>query len=195
MQTNASGAHGPDPPAKRRRYQFSVRVPPEMLRAGATRYMWRKLRLRYILGWVGVGLGYAAYSASDLGLLTDALGLIMALLVLVLLLLPVVVWLQVKRTVEGYATLTGGMPVEYEVDDEWFISRYANGAGELRWSTFRGILKTDEAWLLLMDAEDRFIPLPIEQIPEDALLFIEARVAAHGGGPVSGPPPHDPPGR
>ncbi|MBD3293768.1 MAG: hypothetical protein GF393_12660 [Armatimonadia bacterium] len=180
MQTNATGAPGPDSPA-RRRYQFSVRVPPEMLRAGATRYMWRKLRLRYILGWVGSGLGYAAYSATDLGPLTDALGLITALLVLVLVLLPVVVWLQVKKTVEGYGKLTGGMPVEYEVDDEWFISRYANGAGELRWSAFKKILKTDDVWMLLMDAEDRFIPLPIDQVPEDALVFINAEVADHGG--------------
>ncbi|MBD3292268.1 MAG: hypothetical protein GF393_05050 [Armatimonadia bacterium] len=39
--------------------------------------------------------------------------------------------------------------------------------------------------LVMRTEDDRFIPLPIDQVPEDALLFIEAEVAAHGGGEVS----------
>lgn len=180
MLENANSESKPDAQPASRRYHFSVRVPSEMLRGAATHFMWRKLKLRYILGWAGAGLGYAVWSTTTLGLLSDAVGVLTLLLVLVLVVLPIALWIAVRRTVEGYGKLTAGQPVEYEVDDEWLISRYANGAGELRWSAFKEVIKTDEVWLLAMDAEDRFIPLPIEQVPEDVLLFIEAEIAAHG---------------
>jgi hypothetical protein len=153
-----------------------------MLRNAAARYMWRRFRWRYIAGWAGVGLGAAAYSLSDLGALTTALGVVTGILALVLVILPFVIWHRVKQTGEGYASLTGGAPVFYEVDDEWLVSQYANGSGELRWSAFGEIMKLDEVWLLLMAHEERFIPLPVKQVPEDALQFIESEIAAHGGG-------------
>ncbi|MGI5819732.1 MAG: YcxB family protein [Armatimonadota bacterium] len=170
-----------DRPAIPRRYQFSVRMEPEMVRGAAVRYMWRRLKWRYVLGWIGAGFGGAVYSATDLGLLTAAVGALAVLLGLVLVALPVSIWFAIRRTVEGYAQLTGGAPVAYEVDDEWLISHYALGSGELHWSAFKGVLKTDEAWLLLMAHEDRFIPLPVKQVPEETLQFIEQRVATRGG--------------
>jgi len=101
--------------------------------------------------------------------------------------LPVGIWFAIRRTVEGYAQLTGGGPVQYEMDEQWLVSHYAPGSGELQWSAFKGVLKTDEAWLLLMAHEDRFIPLPVAQVPEDALRFIEARIEDAGGRATTGP--------
>ncbi len=181
MASSDSPQTQPDLQPTSRRYEFTVRVAPDVLRRAATFFMWRRLRLRYVLGWVGAGLGTAVYRATHVGLLTDAIGLLTALLVLVLVLLPIAIWLAIGRTVKGYAKLTGGAPVHYEVDGEWLKSRYQNGAGELRWNAFEKVLRTNEVALLSMAAEQRFIPLPIGQVPEDALLFIEAEVAAHGG--------------
>jgi len=161
-------------------YRFSFRVPPEMLRNASLFYMWRKFRWLYIAGWVGAGLGAGAHSVTDLGLLTSLLGILAAALAIVLLLYPFAIWYAVRRTVAGYANLTGGMPVEYEVDEDWLISRYMNGSGELLWRSFDRILKTDDIWLLVLTHEDRFIPLPVDQVPADALAFIEARVTADG---------------
>ncbi len=161
-------------------YRFSVRVSPEALRNASLFYMWRRFRWRYIAGWAGAGLGAAAYSMTDLGLMTAVLGIVTAALVLVLLLYPFAIWYAIRRTVEGYDRLTGGMPVEYEVDEEWFISRYANDSGELRWSTFKEVLKTADVWLLVLAAEDRFIPIPVEQAPRSALELIERRVGEEG---------------
>lgn len=180
MSENRPERNMPHAPAPPRTYQFSVRVGPEMLRKAGIHYMWRRLRLRYLAGWAGVGLGAMAWSTSDLGLLTDMLGVVTVALALVLVLLPLAIWRAIGRTLEGYGKLTEWAPVQYTVDDEWLLSQYANGSGELRWSAFREILKLEEVWLLVMAGEERFIPLPVEQAPEDALLFIEAEVAAHG---------------
>ncbi len=163
-----------------RRFEFSVRVPPEMLRRAATYFMWRRLKVRYILGWMAAGLGFAVYRAFDLGFLSTAVGVLSLALLLVLILLPVAIWSAIKQTLKGYAAITGGEPVVYTVDDQWLQSRYVNGAGELRWSTFAEVIKTDEVWLLSMATEQRFIPLPVRQVPQDALLFIDAEIAAHG---------------
>lgn len=179
MADNGIERNMPHSPAPPRTHQFSVRVGPETLRKASIHYMWRRFRLRYLAGWAGVGLGVAACSMSDLGLLTDVLGIVTAALALVLVLLPFAIWRAIGRTLEGYGKLTEWAPVQYTVDDEWFLSRYANGSGELRWSAFREILKVEEVWLLVMAGEERFIPLPVEQVPKDALLFIDAEIAAH----------------
>ncbi|HCA46670.1 MAG TPA: hypothetical protein DEP45_04700 [Armatimonadetes bacterium] len=163
-----------------RRFEFSVRVPPEMLRRASTYFMWRRLKVPYILGWVATGLGFAVYRSFDLGLLTTAVGVLSLALLLLLVLLPLAIWSAIKQTLKGYAAITGGEPVAYTVDDQWLQSRCANGAGELRWSRFAEVIKTDEVWLLSMATEQRFIPLPARQVPQDALLFIDAEIAAHG---------------
>mgnify|MGYP001055913225 CR=1 FL=1 len=182
MPVNESDEQGPDALRGRRRYQFSVRVDPGMLRRASMLYMWRRLRWRYLAGWAGVGLGVAAHSMTDVGTLTTILGVVTAALAIVLLILPSAVWIAINRTVKAYRDLTGGAPVFYEVDDEWLVSRYANGSGELRWSTFRNVIKSDEVWLLVSANEDRFIPLPVAQVPEEALLFIDGEIAAHAPG-------------
>ncbi|MFP4250339.1 MAG: YcxB family protein [Armatimonadota bacterium] len=170
----------PDTHAAPRRYQFSVRIEPEPLRDASLLYMWRRFRWRYVAGWAGAGLGAAAYSLTDLGLLTTVLGVIVAVLALVLIAYPFAIWYAVRRTVEGYTELTGGMPVRYEADEQWLVSDYAGGSGELHWSDFESVLKTENMWLLVLSTEERFIPLPIDQVPDDALQFIESQIEADG---------------
>jgi hypothetical protein len=172
----------PDKPAAPHRYQFSVRIEPEALRDASLFYMWRRFRWRYVAGWAGAGLGAAAYSLTDLGLLTTVLGLIVILLAVVLIIYPFTIWYAVRRTVAGYTELTGAMPVRYEVDEQWLVSRYAGGSGELHWRDFESVLRTEEMWLLVLSTEERFIPLPIYQVPDDALRFIQSRIEAHGSG-------------
>lgn len=163
-----------------REYTFRVRVNPEMLRDVSLFFMWRRFKWRYIGGWMVAGLSAAIYRVAEPGPFTTGLGVLTAGLAIVLIALPITVWFAVRRTVEGYATLTAGMPVEYEIDDDWLISRYATESGELPWSAFKEVVRTRNVLLLVMESQERFIPLPVEQVPDEALQFIEDRIAESG---------------
>ncbi|MEA3400758.1 MAG: YcxB family protein [Armatimonadota bacterium] len=163
------------------RYNFDVRLDESAIQRAGLAYMWRRFGWRYVAGWAVVGLCAAVYSLVTKNTLATVLGVLTAALGVILVIFPFVMWHSLRRMTDGYVGLTGGASVHYQVDRIGLTSTCASGSGDLRWSAFRDVQKTEDVWLLTMANEDRFIPLPVDQVPEDALQFIESEIATHAG--------------
>lgn len=172
------------------RYQFSVQVDDQTIRRAGLAFMSRRFAWKYIAGWIVVGLSAALYFADSGGLLSTILGVLTATLAVVLVIFPIAIWRILRRMSAGYMRLTEGGAVFYEVDEIGLSSTYAQGSGDMRWSVFSRLQKADDIWLLEMANEDRFIPLPVDQVPEAALSFIERKLSPGGSdlGPTDAGP-------
>lgn len=80
-----------------------------------------------------------------------------------------------------WVAISGGA-LNIRATAEWLEVRHDAVGMSIRWHALGPLIKLPEDWLLMMWSGNSYVPLPLEQVPEDALLFIEAEVAAHGCG-------------
>jgi len=87
---------------------------------------------------------------------------------------------RASRVNTRWIALSGGT-LHIRATEETLEVQHAAAGMSIRWHALGPIVKLRNDWLLLTYSQQNYIPLPLEQVPEDALLFIEAEVVAHGG--------------
>lgn len=78
-----------------------------------------------------------------------------------------------------WRTMTGG-ELHITATEEALRVEHDAGLMQMRWHALGPIVKLGDDWVLLTWSGQSYVPLPVEQVPEDALLFIESEVTAHG---------------
>jgi len=195
MAEQTPGAEGTEPRTSGRSYQFDVTYGDSFLREASLRFAWARFGKIWLQGLIMTVVAAAAlyFLWGDGGMLMMVLAVFAAALGLLILAFPVLIWRSLRGITRSHMELTGGGSVRFEADEEVLRTTYATGSSEMRWASFQETVRTKNALLLVMRTEDdRFIPLPVDQASEDALIFIEAEIAAHGGEAINVAGPPDP---
>jgi len=99
----------------------------------------------------------------------------------VVLVLGVVYMLLMRRYSRANAKwlrMSGGT-VHIAVTEEWLEVEHETSRSQIRWWGLGPIIKLRDDWILMMHSGGSYVPLPLDQVPEGALLSIEAEVIAH----------------
>ncbi|MBD3293769.1 MAG: hypothetical protein GF393_12665 [Armatimonadia bacterium] len=99
----------------------------------------------------------------------------------VVVVLGVVYALVMRRYSRANATwlrMSGGV-IHIAVTEDWLEVEHETTRSQIRWWGLGPIIKLREDWILMMHTGGSYVPLPLDQVPEDALISIEAEVIAH----------------
>lgn len=107
------------------------------------------------------------------GLLTGAVSVVVAFGVLYALLRR-----RYFRTNAKWMRMSGGV-IHIAITEDWLEIEHETTRTQVRWWGLGPIIKLREDWLLMMHTGGSYVPLPLDQVPEDALIAIEAEVIAN----------------
>jgi sodium-dependent dicarboxylate transporter 2/3/5 len=99
-----------------------------------------------------------------------------------LLVLPLTWWLLSRRASKinmRWSAISGG-ELHIIATEESLRVEHDAAMMEVRWHALGPMIKLRDDWLLMMWTGQSCVPLPLGHVPEDALVFIEAQVVAHG---------------
>lgn len=158
------------------RYEFEVQVDLDRLNRGSRHIvLGRSTRVLIVFALLVLVLALVKY-----GPLTGLVSGIIAAGAFV----GIYYWLisrHVMRINERWAAIAGDT-LQMTATADYLAIRHGGAYMEVSWRMWGGVVKLPDEWLLTMYTGQSFIPLPLEQVPSDALVFIESEVTAHAGG-------------
>jgi len=160
-------------------YEFTVTLDPEAVAHAMRRVMARRQRpsLPPFIAF-GVLLGILLV-LSPPAWKVWLLGVPLALLAVVLLL----VLLQhsaVKQAARDYVELLENGELHHRVSPDVLWLGHPLSSSTIRWAMVRRVHKMKGMWVLAMRGNRSFTTLPLDQVPPEALMFIESQALAHG---------------
>jgi hypothetical protein len=154
-------------------YEFEVELDAKSIRRASRRLMLRRVRAPLLILLVVTVLMVFAIFGWPWGLVG---GLVLAALVIGM--FAQIVYRRAAQTTANWLAMSGGS-LHIIASEDYLQVRHDAIGMSIRWYALNSVVKLREIWLVMMYSGTTYVPLPLDQVPEDALTFIESEVAAH----------------